>query len=123
MGQPHAFGDGAAAFFITYIFLSSFMILNLFIGVITNSITDAKSELGQEKELSDRAAMQEELQHSQNTSKKIELEFKQILCSISDIQQNIADCQSLEHERRAITTGFLTDDQLETNTDFKVIDD
>lgn len=40
-----AFGDGSSLFFIVYIFLSSFMILNLFIGVITNSITDAKTEV------------------------------------------------------------------------------
>ena len=40
-----AFGHWASMFFIVYIFLSSMMILNLFIGVITNSIQDAKSEV------------------------------------------------------------------------------
>ena len=87
------------------------MILNLFVGVITGSITDAKTEvhmpsatptrpnyahatptplsvqLSAEKELSDRAAMHEELNQTQNTGKKIELQFKQILCSISDIHK------------------------------------
>jgi len=110
--EPHAFGDITALFFILYIFLSSFMILNLFVGVITGSITDAKTELSAEKELSDRAAMHEELNHTQNTGKKIELQFKQILCSISDIHKNIASCQSLEHERREHETVMLTDEKL-----------
>merc|ERR1712157_357503 len=87
--EPQAFGHWASMFFIVYIFLSSMMILNLFIGVITNSIQDAKSELGEEKELSERAAMREELNRTQNTSKKIELQFKQIICSISDIHKHV----------------------------------
>jgi len=122
--EPHAFGDMVSLFFIVYIFLSSFMILNLFIGVITNSITDAKSELGKAKELSDRAAMQEELNQELNIGKKVELEFKTILCSISDIERNIESCHSLEQERRASGTLFLTNQHLEDmdNPPFKVID-
>lgn len=123
--EPHAFGDVVALFFILYIFLSSFMILNLFVGVITGSITDAKSELIEEKELSDRDAMSEELNQTQNTGKKIELEFKQILCSISDIHRNIESCQQLECERRENETILLTDEHLQEmeQPPFKVIED
>merc|ERR1711939_606286 len=120
-----AFGDWYALFFIVYIFLSSFMILNLFIDVITNSITDAKTELGKEKELSEREAMRQELNETQNAGKQIELQFKQILCSISDIQRNVESCHSLEHKRRESETVFLTNDRLQDMEDppFKVIED
>ena len=44
------------AYFCSFIILSSMMILNLFIGVITSSMADAKSDLSQE--LEDEAALQ-----------------------------------------------------------------
>lgn len=39
--------------------------------------------------MSDRAAMQEELNQELNIGKKVQLEFKTILCSISDIERRV----------------------------------
>eukprot|EP00949_MAST-11_sp_MAST-11-sp1_P000563 g563.t1 len=48
--EPHAFGTIGALYWVVFIILATFMILNLFIGVITSSMQEAKEELLAEAE-------------------------------------------------------------------------
>merc|ERR1719198_667841 len=101
------------------------MILNLFIGVITNSITDAKDELGEEKKQEDRDTIDTDLAQAAKAGKKIDLQFKQIEYSLSDIERNISACATLEKERRESSKIILTSASLQSmpNPPVKVLDD
>jgi len=45
--QSHGFGFGAALYWVSFVLISSLMVLNLFIGVIASSMQDAQSELNE----------------------------------------------------------------------------
>ena len=55
------YGWIAALYWVTFITLASFMVLNLFIGVITSSMQDAKDELVKEAEAEAEAAREKNL--------------------------------------------------------------
>ena len=57
---PEKQGIAAALYFCSFVILSSMMILNLFIGVITSSMQDAKSDLTSEKSHEGKADMDED---------------------------------------------------------------
>lgn len=70
--DPQAFGWFPAVFFITFVVLSSFVVLNLFIGVITSNMQDARDLLKHDQPDEDEAnKMSDEEKRCQDVSNDI----------------------------------------------------
>ena len=89
--QPQAAGPGAAIFFIVFIVISSMMILNLFIGVITSSMQDAKDDIEDDDE---------EDEETGESGDKIEEKLKELYKEMSEITTEIQRFAKAEHKRR-----------------------
>lgn len=92
--KPKKQGVMSVAYFCSFVILSSMMILNLFIGVITSSMADAKSDLSQELE-DEQAAMREQETDEQMMTKLLH-DLQAIMEEVSD---EIADFSELERQR------------------------
>uniref|UniRef100_A0A7S1CLA3 Ion transport domain-containing protein n=1 Tax=Bicosoecida sp. CB-2014 TaxID=1486930 RepID=A0A7S1CLA3_9STRA len=91
----------SVAYFVSFIILSSMMILNLFIGVITSSMQDAKTELMAELE-AERAAKQED------ADKGVEMQLKQFGELLATVEEEVTAYAALEKERKASSLVTLS---------------
>uniref|UniRef100_A0A061R295 Ion transport protein n=1 Tax=Tetraselmis sp. GSL018 TaxID=582737 RepID=A0A061R295_9CHLO len=97
-------GWAAAPFFVSFIILSSFVVLNLFIGVIISNMNDARTALDKAESEAEAEAMDEFQQDSavmkRMLSRMSELSgsLEKVVDSMSDMQ---AEVQKLEDSARA----------------------
>jgi voltage-gated sodium channel len=75
--DPVAFGFGAALFFVSFVLVGTMIVLNLFIGVIMNSMDEAKKDA---RETSDRIA---------NRGETLDKELARLSGDLDEIKQKI----------------------------------
>lgn len=91
----------AVFYFVSFIILSSMMILNLFIGVITSSMTDAKAELMAELEAEKAAATDDDSLEFQNT-------LQEIRDTLGDLAGEVLCFSELEKTRAETSVVLLS---------------
>lgn len=93
---PQAFGVVAVVYWITFIILSSMIILNLFIGVITSSMQDAKNDISDEAV--DEVADEDEDDDEDNVIETKLMDLSELMALITDEVEAFAQ---LEKQRRS----------------------
>lgn len=88
-------------YFVSFIILSSMMILNLFIGVITSSMTEAKAELTAELE-AEKAAKQD------GSEQGVEMQLRAFGDLLELIEDEVTNYASMEKERKASSLVTLS---------------
>jgi voltage-gated sodium channel len=89
--KPKAMYEVSALYFISFIVISSMMILNLFIGVITSSMTEAKEKLLAERK-------EEMAENATGVEAVVVRDLDELLKQIKDIEEKI---QSFADEEKA----------------------
>ena len=104
-------GMMAAIYFCSFIILSSMMILNLFIGVITSSMQDAKTELSADLE------EDEEKDEDEIMMKRLQ----ELYDIMNEASEEITELASLEKERSQSAVVQLSRSKLLNNKDCRTL--
>jgi len=94
--DSQAHGFVAALYFVAVVIISTFFVLNLFVGAITAAIADAKSELEHEHEEEEQIFADDEDDDTRMENRLNEL--SEVMAKITDAVEEFAQ---LEKERKA----------------------
>eukprot|EP01029_Cantina_marsupialis_P023188 TRINITY_DN573_c1_g1_i3.p1 TRINITY_DN573_c1_g1~~TRINITY_DN573_c1_g1_i3.p1 ORF type:complete len:677 (+),score=194.84 TRINITY_DN573_c1_g1_i3:126-2156(+) len=105
--DPRTLYSVSILYFVTFVVLSAMMILNLFIGVITSSMQDAKLDIDEEDE---------DIEEPQNEAdEKLDERLTNLSSLLADLNNEIDEFATLERERSGHTKVLISGKNPEKN--------